>query len=138
MANTTAVWRGDMAFEMELQGHRFFVDADESVGGKNRGPRPKALMLTALAGCTGMDVVSILNKMRMPFSRFELRVEGEVTDEHPKVYNEVTVVYAFWGNELDREKIEKAITLSQERYCGVAATLKHTAALRFEIELNPE
>lgn len=137
MAQTTAVWRGDMSFDMELQGHHFIVDADESVGGKNQGPRPKALMLTALAGCTGMDVVSILNKMRMPFDRFELEIDGGTTNEHPKVYNAVRVLYKFWGSALDRDKIEKAVALSQDKYCGVAATLKHTAALDYEIVLNP-
>lgn len=137
MAHTHATWRGDMSFEIELEGHRFLVDADDSVGGTDQGPRPKALMLSALAGCTGMDVVAILGKMQMPYDRFEIDIEGATTDQHPKVYNDVTVVYRFWGAELDLAKIEKAVKLSQDKYCGVAATLKHTASVGYEIQLNP-
>lgn len=137
MADTTAVWRGDMSFEIELQGHKFIVDADESVGGKDQGPRPKALLLSSLAGCTGMDVVAILGKMQMPFDRFEIRIDGSTTDSHPKVYNAVTVVYQFWGDSLDKDKIEKAVRLSQDKYCGVAETLKQLADLDYSIELNP-
>lgn len=134
---THAVWQGDMAFSLELDGHTMVVDADESVGGTDRGPKPKGLLLTGLAGCTGMDVVSILAKMQMPFDRFEIDIDGETTTEHPKVYNAVTVVYRFWGDALDGGKIEKAVRLSQDKYCGVAATLKHTAELDYRIELNP-
>jgi putative redox protein len=136
MADTTAVWRGDMSFEIELQGHKFIVDADESVGGTDQGPRPKALLLSSLAGCTGMDVVSILKKMQMPFDRFEIRIDGSTTDSHPKVYNKVTVVYQFWGDSLDNDKIEKAVKLSQDKYCGVSETLKQLAQVDYSIELN--
>ncbi len=138
MAGTKLVWQGEMSFDVELQGHHFMVDADESVGGKDRGPRPKALLLSALGGCTGMDVVAILGKMQMPYTRFELDVQGETGTEHPKVYTEVKVVYSFWGEELNLEKIEKAVSLSQEKYCGVAATLKLAGTVDYEIRLNPE
>jgi putative redox protein len=137
MADTTAVWRGDMSFEIELQGHKFIVDADESVGGKDQGPRPKALLLSSLAGCTGMDVVSILGKMQMPFDRFEIEIDGTTTDSHPKVYNKVTLVYKFWGEDLDKGKIEKAVHLSESKYCGVSETLKQLAEVGYRIELNP-
>jgi len=137
MADTTAVWRGDMSFEIELQGHKFIVDADESVGGKDQGPRPKALLLSSLAGCTGMDVVSILGKMQMPFDRFEIEIDGTTTDSHPKVYNKVTLVYKFWGDALDKGKIEKAVHLSESKYCGVSETLKQLAEVDYRIELNP-
>jgi putative redox protein len=126
-----------MSFDIELQGHHFSVDADDSVGGKDRGPRPKALLLSALAGCTGMDVVAILGKMQMPYDRFEISVAGDTRDEHPKVYTDVKVIYSFWGEELDEGKIRKAVTLSQEKYCGVIATLKNTGTVSYEIVLNP-
>ncbi len=138
MAHTTARWRGDMSFDIDLHGHTFVVDADESVGGKDQGPRPKALLLSGLAGCTGMDVVSILGKMQMPFDRFEIRIDGSTTDSHPKVYNAVNVVYRFWGNSLEEDKIEKAVKLSQDKYCGVAETLRQLAELSYTIELNPD
>mgnify|MGYP006290291503 CR=1 FL=1 len=137
MADTTAVWRGDMSFDIELQGHHFIVDADEKVGGKDQGPRPKSLLLSSLAGCTGMDVVSILNKMQMPFDRFEIGIDGETTDQHPKVYNKIVVVYRFWGENLDEAKIDKAVRLSQDKYCGVSETLRQLADLDYSIELNP-
>lgn len=137
MADTTAVWRGDMSFDIELQGHKFIVDADESVGGKDQGPRPKALLLSSLAGCTGMDVVAILGKMQMTYDRFEIGIDGATTDSHPKVYNKVTVTYRFWGDALDEAKIEKAVKLSQDKYCGVSETLKQLAEVGYTIELNP-
>ncbi|MFP4113503.1 MAG: OsmC family protein [Spirochaetota bacterium] len=122
-----------LAFRVDLQGHEFMVDADEQFGGKDRGPRPKALMLSALAGCTGMDVASILGKMQMPYDSFALEISAEQTDEHPKVYREITVRYIFTGSELDRSKIEKAVKLSQEKYCGVSAMLAKTATINTEI-----
>ncbi|MFW6250710.1 MAG: OsmC family protein [Alkalispirochaetaceae bacterium] len=134
---TKAVWRGDMSFDIELQGFSIRVDADESVGGKNQGPTPKPLMLASLAGCTGMDVVAILGKMQMPYDRFELDISGETTEEHPKVYREIHIDYKFWGSELDEPKIQKAVKLSQEKYCGVSATLSEVGEVRYTIHLNP-
>ncbi|MFP4302316.1 MAG: OsmC family protein [Spirochaetaceae bacterium] len=134
---TKAVWRGDMSFDIELQGFNIRVDADESVGGKNQGPTPKPLMLASLAGCTGMDVVAILGKMQMPYDRFELDISGETTEEHPKVYREIHIDYKFWGSELDEPKIQKAVKLSQEKYCGVSATLSEVGEVRYTIHLNP-
>ena len=137
MAHSEAVWRGDMSFELELQGFKQVVDADSSVGGKNQGPTPKALMLNALAGCTGMDVVAILNKMQMPFDHFEIKIDGETTDSHPKVFGSIDLVYQFWGSELDEKKIEKACQLSQTKYCGVSATLREAGEVNWKVELNP-
>ncbi|SIQ73676.1 putative redox protein [Alkalispirochaeta americana] len=136
-AETKARWRGDMSFDIELQGHSFIVDADESVGGSDQGPRPKALLLSALAGCTGMDVVSILKKMKVPLERLEISVAGENSEEHPKVYQDVQLVYSFWGDNLDESKLEKAVELSQEKYCGVAATLKGVGKITHRIRCNP-
>lgn len=137
MAHSSAVWRGDMSFELELQGFKQIVDADESVGGKNQGPTPKSLMLNSLAGCTGMDVVAILNKMQMPFDRFEIKIDGQTTDSHPKVFKAIQVTYQFWGSDLDRSKIEKACKLSQTKYCGVSATLQEVGEVTWNVELNP-
>ena len=133
---TRAELTEDLSFEIELQGHRFTVDSDEAFGGKDRGPRPKPLVLSALAGCTGMDVASILGKMKMPYDSFAIEVDGELTDEHPKVYKTITVRYIFTGNELDRGKIEKAVNLSQDKYCGVSAMLGKTAEIKAEIITN--
>ena len=138
MASTTVVtWKEEMAFEVELEGHRFMIDADEQFGGKNRGPKPKPLLLSSLAGCTGMDVVSVLNKMKMPFDDFKLEVVGEMEEEHPKSYKEIVIRYIFSGKELDREKIEKSVKLSLEKYCGVHAMLGKAAKISYELVLNP-
>ena len=107
-----------------------------SVGGKDTGPRPKALMLIALAGCTAMDVVSILNKMRMPYDDFNVNVEANKTEEHPVVYTDFKIVYRFRGSALDRGKIEKAVSLSQDRYCGVSAMYKSIGPVSYEIVLE--
>lgn len=129
-------WVEGMAFDGEVNGHILRIDANESVGGKDTGPRPKALMLIALAGCTAMDVVSILNKMRMPYDDFDVNVEANKTEEHPVVYTDFKIVYRFRGSALDREKIEKAVSLSQDRYCGVSAMYKSIGTVSYEIVLE--
>ncbi|PKP08867.1 MAG: osmotically inducible protein C [Bacteroidetes bacterium HGW-Bacteroidetes-4] len=129
-------WKGDMAFETELNGHKIVIDADEKVGGKNLGPRPKALMMVALAGCTGMDVISILKKMRVEVNTFNVRVEGNVTEEHPKQYDAMKLIYEFSGDNLEEEKLRKAIDLSMERYCGVSAVYKKAMQMSYEIEIK--
>ena len=134
---TRATWQEGMSFDVALDGHTFAIDAAPEHGGANRGPKPKGLILSGLAGCTGMDVVAILNKMRMPFDSFDVAVVGELTEEHPKHYNRITVVYTFTGTALDEKKIEKAVRLSQENYCGVSEMLKHAAEISHEIRLNP-
>jgi putative redox protein len=134
---TTVTWTEDLAFNVELDGHNFMVDADTQFGGKDRGPKPKGLLLSALAGCTGMDVASLLTKMKMPFDSFSLEVEGEVGEDHPKSYTDIVIRYIFRGNELDRDKIEKSVKLSLDKYCGVHAMLTKSANLRHEIVLNP-
>jgi len=117
-------WKKGMAFETELYGHKLTVDIDQANGGQDLGPRPKALMMVALAGCTGMDIVSMLAKMRVDLEDLNIKVDGEVTEEHPKHYTSMHITYEFWGKGLPLDKLEKAVSLSDERYCGVAATLK--------------
>jgi len=134
---TTATWTDGMSFDVELGGHTFSVDADERFGGRNRGPRPKGLLLSGLAGCTGMDVVSLLGKMKVPFDGFRLQVDGELGEVHPKVYTSIVLRYIFTGSQLDRGKIEKAVSLSLEKYCGVTAMLRKTARISHEVVLKP-
>ena len=135
---TTVTWTEDLAFSVELDGHNFMVDADAEFGGKDRGPKPKGLLLSSLAGCTGMDVASLLTKMKMPFDDFALEVQGELAEEHPKSYTDIVIRYIFRGKDLDRNKIEKSIKLSLDKYCGVHAMLSKSANLRYEIVLNPD
>ncbi len=129
-------WKGDMAFETNLGGHNLIVDALPQVGGNDLGPRPKELMLVALGGCTGMDVVSILKKMRVNLTSFNVCVEANMTEEHPKHYNEIKLVYEFSGDNLETEKLKKAIDLSMERYCGVSAVYKQVMPMNYEIVIK--
>jgi putative redox protein len=131
-------WLDNMAFEADVNGHKIVIDAADAVGGEDRGPRPKPLMLTALAGCTGMDVVSILKKMRVKLDGFNVSVEGDLTDEHPKQFSKMHVVYEFTGKDLPLEKLQKAVSLSEERYCGVSALYKKAIELTSEIKIKEE
>ena len=128
-------WKEQMTFEAEVNGHTLTIDADASVGGRDLGPRPKPLLLVALAGCTGMDVISILGKMRVTPEDFNVKVEADMTEEHPKYYDKIRIVYEFKGKDLPMDKLEKAVSLSQERYCGVSAMLEKSSELSHEIRL---
>ncbi len=97
---TKIKWLGKMAFDAELDDHHFTLDANPQVGGQNKGPRPKGLLLSGLAGCTGMDVVSILKKMKIDNFEFEINVEADTTEEHPKVYKTIILNYIFKGENL--------------------------------------
>ncbi len=129
-------WSGGMSFESEIDGVKIVVDAKKEVGGEGKGPRPKPLMMMALAGCTGMDVVSILKKMRVEFDDFDVKVEGDISDEHPKQFTKMNIIYSFKGKDLPMDKIKKAIELSQENYCGVSASYKKAMEITYEIKIN--
>ena len=119
-------WKEGMAFEADVNGHKILLDASEEFGGQNLGPRPKPLMLVALAGCTGIDVLSILKKMRIELTNFDIKVEADQSEEQPVHYIKMHIIYEFWGKGLPEEKLQKAINLSHERYCGVSAVYSKT------------
>lgn len=127
-------WNDNLSFNTDIDGHKLTIDAGEEVGGKNQGPRPKKLMLVALAGCTGIDVVSILAKMKVEPEAFNVIVEGDLTEEHPKHYSAMKVIYQFKGKDLPKEKLERAVELSITKYCGVSALYKK--AVDFETEIR--
>ncbi len=129
-------WTGRMSFAAEIDGHKIQVDAKKESGGDGKGPRPKPLMLLALAGCTGMDVVSILEKMKVELDSFDLEVIGDMTEDHPKVYTNMHIIYKFGGKDLPLDKLEKAINLSQEKYCGVSAMYRKSFLVTHEIKIN--
>jgi putative redox protein len=132
---TLLSWKGDMEFETDLNGHKLTIDAGEQSGGHDKGPRPKVLMLTSLAGCTGMDVISILRKMKVEPDEFNVRVDANVTEEHPKHYNKIHLIYEFKGKDLPEKKLKKAIELSQDKYCGVSAVYRKAIELTYEIKI---
>lgn len=126
-------WKEGMAFDAHIGSHHIKLDAKTEVGGSGEGPQPKPLLLVALAGCTGMDVVSILKKMKVDIEDFDIDIQASMTDEHPKFYNKIHLIYKFKGHNLSYEKLEKAVALSQDRYCGVSAMLRKAAELSYEI-----
>ena len=109
-----------MRFIGETDKHSIILESDYL--GKQKAPAPMEALLISLGGCTGMDVVAILRKMRNEPRKFEIEIEGETAQEHPKVYTKVHLKYIFWG--VDHEKAKKAVELSQNRYCPISATLK--------------
>jgi putative redox protein len=134
--SVTTKWLDNMAFETVVNGHKFNIDAAGQVGGEDRGPRPKTFMLAALGGCTGMDVISILKKMRVEVESFNVKVEGDLTEEFPKHFYKMHVIYEFTGKDLPIDKLKKAVNLSEEKYCGVSAVYRKALELTSEIKLN--
>lgn len=124
-----------MAFKALVNGHELMLDLGEEAGGKDLGPRPKPLLLVSLGGCTAMDVISILKKMRVEPDYFNVKVEGDVTEEHPKHFTKIHLIYEFRGKDLPLDKLQKAIDLSQERYCGISHTLKMAVEITSELRI---
>lgn len=129
-------WAGNMAFEANADNFGIMLDAKPEDGGLNKGPRPKQLLMVSLAGCTSMDVISILRKMQIRPESFNTFVEGELAEEHPKRYMSMHIVYEFRGKDLPYDKLKRAVELSQEKYCGVSATLKKAIELTYEIRIT--
>jgi putative redox protein len=134
--SVTTKWLDKMAFETEVNGHKIIIDAEPGVGGEDRGPRPKLLMLSALGGCTAMDVISILKKMRVDPEGFNVTVEGDLTEEYPKHFFKMHVIYEFTGKDLPLDKLQKAVALSEEKYCGVSAVYKKAMGITSEIKVR--
>jgi putative redox protein len=128
-------WMSDLAFEAAIDGHKIIVDAKPEVGGSDKGPRPKPLMMVALAGCTGIDVASLLKKMRIDVDEFNVKVEGDITEEHPKHFTGMHITYEFKGKDLPPDKLERAVELSQNRYCGVTDSYRKAMKLTYEIKI---
>lgn len=131
-------WREGMTFDAIVTGHHLLMDADTEWGGQDKGPRPKALLLAALCGCSGMDVVSILAKMKLPDYKFRMEADADSTEEHPIVYKAIRFYFFFEGENLPPDKIIKAVKLSTEQYCGVNAMLKKAAEVIVKIYINNE
>lgn len=126
-------WIENMVFDANLDGHHVIMDASPEVGGENKGARPKPLLLASLAGCTGIDVVSILKKMRIELEGFRMEIDATLTEEDPKIYDKIMLTYYFKGRNLPLDKLEKAVHLSEEKYCGVSAMLKKAGLIEYQI-----
>ncbi len=117
-------------------GHWVPIDTVSQLDGNEGGTKPMELVLLALGGCTAMDVLSILKKMRITPDDFKIDIEAENADEHPKVFTHIKMNYRFYGKELNKSKLEKAVNLSQDRYCSVSAMLSKTAEIEYNIQIN--
>lgn len=128
-------WKKDMTFEANVLGYKLILDTVPELGGNNEGPAPKPLILAALAGCTGMDIIAILKKMKITLSYFNIKVNAELSEEYPRYYKKIEVIYQL-GKEDERfkDKIEKAIKLSDEKYCGVSAQIRCSADIIKKLE----
>ncbi len=130
MTRTITRWIQAQEFESEHDGNMIKVD-----GAKTHGHGPKALLLSGLAGCSGIDVVEILHKKRVEFSDFSMVVEADQTTEHPKVFKDITITYQLRTAAENEDKVRKAIELSLEKYCGVSAMLRKNSAIHYKLEL---
>jgi putative redox protein len=131
-------WMGKMQFNALVNGHTIIMDGPERVGGEDVGPIPKPLVLTALSGCTGMDIVSILRKTGKEVRNFNLRVAGEISKYLPIEYVSIHLVYEFEGDWQVKDAALKAVRDSQEKYCGVSNMLKKIMPVTWDVVYNGE
>lgn len=129
-------WMGKMQFNSLVNGHTIIMDAPERVGGEDNGPIPKPFVLTALSGCTGMDIVAILRKSNHIVRDFNMKVIGELSKHAPIEYVSIHVVYDFSGDETNKEAALDAVTVSQEKYCGVSHMLRKAIPVTWEVNYN--
>jgi putative redox protein len=127
---TTTTWKHEHAFESTLENNTFQID-----GNRKEGPNPKALLLSAIAACSGIDVVDILGKQRVPFSNLVIDVETEQTEEHPRVFKDIHILYKITTDPANEDKVRKAIDLSLEKYCGVSAMLRKNSPIHYKLEV---
>ena len=126
---TTTIWKNDMAFVSEFDGHEVELNGASGPDGKRLGFGPKALLLSGLAGCSGIDVVEILHKMKVPFTKFKIYTQADLVEENPKVFKDITIVYTIDAAPEYEDKVKRAVDLSLEKYCGVAAMLKKNSLI---------
>ena len=136
--NASVALAEGMHFVGEIDGFRTDTDAREEAGGVGAGPEPLRLLLLSLASCTAMDVISILRKKRQEVTDLTVDVRGSRVDEHPRVYDRIEVIYRVRGNGVDAKALERAIELSETRYCPVIAMVSKAAGIRSRYEIEEE
>jgi len=124
------------SFELNIRDHHLRIDTKKTSGGDDSGPSPKELVLAGIIGCTGIDAVSILEKMRQPLVDLKISSQAEKAAGELGVFGEVTLQYFFTGSELDASKVKRAVDLSMTKYCGVSAMIAEIAPIKYEIFLN--
>lgn len=131
-------WMGKMQFNSLVNGHTIVMDAPERVGGEDHGPIPKPFVLTALSGCTGMDIVALLRKEGKEIKDLDIKVRGELSKQAPIEYVSIHVIYDFSGDESMKESAMNAVNISQEKYCGVSHMLRKALPVTWEVNYNKE
>lgn len=129
-------WMGKMQFNSLVNGHTIIMDAPERVGGEDAGPIPKPFVLTSLSGCTGMDVVAILRKSQKEVKELNIKVTGELSQQQPIEYVAIHVIYDFIGDEANKEAALDAVSVSQNKYCGISHMLRKALPVTWEINYN--
>lgn len=132
----TTHWQGGLTFQSDNPSGKTVIMDTDVEGQERQGLSPKAMMLSSLAGCSALDVISILNKMNENIDDFKIDVTGELTEEHPKYYHSVVVDYHFYGTDLNKKKCERAINLSVEKYCGVMEMFRKFATIETNIHYH--
>lgn len=128
------IWKNKMSFDGSTDsGFTVPLGTVPEVGGDNDGFRPMELIAIGITGCTAMDVISILQKKRQEVTSFEVRVHAERATEHPKVFTHLTVEYVIGGNDLSKEAVERAVELSETKYCPAQAMFKKVAPMDLKI-----
>lgn len=129
-------WVDGLVFETQTEsGHRGYLDSFPKEGETSKGPTPMELLLVAVAGCTGMDIVDILRKKRLDVQGLEVQVTGTRADTYPMVYTELDVVYRVRGKDIPTSAVEQAIKLSEEKYCSVGIMIGKTAKINSRYEI---
>jgi putative redox protein len=131
-------WTGGLGFDAESRGLKFKMDARAEAGGKDQGPTPKEVLLASICACSGMDVASILQKMRVDLQACDVDAQTETTEGHPAIFKEVQVQYRIKGSNVKPDQAIKAVTLSMTKYCGVSAMVNPTSPIKYQVFLNDQ
>lgn len=133
---TTVRWAGDASFVAESEsGHQVIMDGPPDFGGQNKGPRPMEMLLIGMGGCTSFDVVLILKKSRQDIRDCVAEITAERAETDPKVFTKIHIHFVVTGKDLDPKRVEKAVTLSEEKYCSASIMLGKTAEITHGIEI---
>lgn len=136
MVEVRMSWVGGIKFEgTSFFGHKIIIDGPKSAGGEESGFKPTELLLYSVAGCTGIDVVRILEKQRQKLSSLEIEIKAHQRDEYPKPFHTVEVKYIAKGTDLDEKKLAKAIELSESKFCVVSQTIQSEAEVTTSFEI---
>ncbi|MBP2641390.1 MAG: OsmC family protein [Firmicutes bacterium] len=139
MADVRVSWQENMNFVgQDDSGHMVSMDAGPIYGGMNQGIRPMELLLTAVAGCSGIELTHILNKMRISFDSLVIDVKGQRAEDHPKIFTGIQIIYRFTGHGLIPGKVNQALKLTDETYCSVSNMVNKAAEISYSFEINGE